>query len=76
MRPPNASDSGAAFPDEVQGVVEDDHTPFIERGIPSIDLIDFSFPCWHKTCDDITAVSKTSLNVSGEAMYEFLRSEK
>jgi glutaminyl-peptide cyclotransferase len=68
--------SSAAFPDQVQGVVEDDHTPFIERGIPSIDLIDFSFPCWHKTCDDLTAVSKASLNKSGEAVYEFLRSEK
>ena len=25
---------------------------------PSIDLIDFDFPCWHETCDDLTAVSK------------------
>jgi glutaminyl-peptide cyclotransferase len=68
--------SAAAFPDEIQGVVEDDHTPFIERGIPSIDLIDFTFPCWHKTCDDLSAVSKASLDKSGEAVYEFLRSEK
>ena len=68
--------SATAFPDQIQGVVEDDHTPFIERGIPSIDLIDFSFPCWHKTCDDLSAVSKASLNKSGEAVYEFLRSEK
>jgi hypothetical protein len=68
--------SGSAFPDATQGVVEDDHTPFIERGIPSIDLIDFTFPCWHKTCDDLSAVSKSSLNKSGEAVYEFLRSEK
>src|SRR3954452_4414949 len=68
--------SSAAFPDQVQGVVEDDHTPFIQRGIPAIDMIDFTFPCWHKTCDDISAVSKASLNESGEAVYEFLRSEK
>src|SRR4051794_31237846 len=68
--------SGAAFPDLVQGVVEDDHTPFIQRGIPSIDLIDFTFPCWHKTCDDLSAVSEASLDKSGEAVYEFLRSEK
>jgi hypothetical protein len=62
-----------AFPDRVQGEVEDDHTPFIERGIPAIDLIDFNFPCWHKPCDDLTAVSKTSLDKSGEAVLEFLR---
>jgi glutaminyl-peptide cyclotransferase len=65
--------SGAAFPDETQGVVEDDHTPFVRRGVPSIDLIDFSFPCWHKPCDDLTAVSKASLDKSGEAVLEFLR---
>jgi hypothetical protein len=65
--------SDSAFPDQTQGTVEDDHTPFVRRGVPSIDLIDFSFPCWHKTCDDLTAVSKASLDKSGEAVLEFLR---
>jgi len=65
--------SDSAFPDTQQGVVEDDHTPFLRRGVPSIDLIDFNFPCWHKPCDDLTAVSKTSLDKSGEAVLEFLR---
>jgi hypothetical protein len=65
--------SDSAFPDTMQGTVEDDHTPFIRRGVPSIDLIDFSFPCWHKPCDDLSAVSKTSLDKSGEAVLEFLR---
>ena len=64
--------SGDAFPDEVQGVVEDDHTPFLQRGVPSIDLIDFTFPCWHKACDDITAVSEASLDKSGEAVLRLL----
>jgi glutaminyl-peptide cyclotransferase len=65
--------SDSAFPDKQQGVVEDDHTPFLKRGVPAIDLIDFNFPCWHKPCDDLTAVSKTSLDKSGEAVLEFLR---
>ena len=65
--------SDSAFPDTQQGVVEDDHTPFLQRGVPAIDLIDFNFPCWHKPCDDLTAVSKTSLDKSGEAVLEFLR---
>jgi len=65
--------SDSAFPDTRQGTVEDDHTPFLQRGVPAIDLIDFDFPCWHKTCDDLTAVSKTSLDKSGEAVLEFLR---
>jgi hypothetical protein len=65
--------SDSAFPDATQGTVEDDHTPFIKRGVPAIDLIDFNFPCWHKPCDDLSAVSKTSLDKSGEAVLEFLR---
>ncbi|WP_028059263.1 M28 family metallopeptidase [Candidatus Solirubrobacter pratensis] len=65
--------SGDAFPALDQGTVEDDHTPFIRRGVPSIDLIDFVFACWHKTCDDLTAVSEQSLDTSGEAVLELLR---
>ena len=38
-----------AFPDESQGVVQDDHLPFLQAGVPSIDLIDFDFRCWHRT---------------------------
>ena len=66
--------SGAAFPGGIVGEVLDDHTPFVRRGVPSIDLIDFTFPCWHKTCDDLSAVSQRSLDLSGEAVLELLRS--
>jgi hypothetical protein len=65
--------SGVAFPDDTQGEVTDDHTPFLQRGIPAVDLIDFTFPCWHKTCDDLSAVSERSLDLSGEAVLELLR---
>jgi hypothetical protein len=64
---------GGTFPDEQQGEVTDDHTPFTARGVPAIDLIDFDFPCWHKTCDDLSAVSERSLNASGEAVLELMR---
>ena len=60
------------YPDDTQGPISDDHIPFIRRGVPSIDLIDFDFPCWHKTCDDLSAVSKESLDVSGETVRELL----
>ena len=62
------------FPDTSQGEILDDHTPFVRRGVPAIDLIDFDFPCWHRTCDDLTAVSEQSLDRSGEAVLELLRS--
>jgi hypothetical protein len=64
---------GRTFPGGVVGEVLDDHTPFTRRGVPSIDLIDFTFPCWHKTCDDLSAVSERSLDRSGEAVLELLR---
>jgi glutaminyl-peptide cyclotransferase len=61
------------FPSGTQGEITDDHTPFAEAGVPAIDLIDFDFPCWHQTCDDLTAVSERSLNASGEAVLELVR---
>jgi Zn-dependent M28 family amino/carboxypeptidase len=61
------------FPDGTQGQVTDDHTPFLRRGIPAIDLIDFDFPCWHRACDDLSAVSERSLDRSGEAVLELMR---
>lgn len=67
--------SGSAFPDTTQGVVLDDHVPFMQRGVPAIDLIDFTFDCWHKTCDDLTAVSKESLDLSGEAVLQYMLTE-
>jgi hypothetical protein len=62
------------YPDDNFGPVEDDHLPFLQRGVPSIDLIDFDFPCWHQLCDNLSAVSKDSLDVSGETVRELLAS--
>jgi hypothetical protein len=64
---------GEYFPDASEDTIYDDHTPFQRRGVPAIDLIDWDFDCWHKTCDDLSAVSETSLDASGEAVMELLR---
>jgi glutaminyl-peptide cyclotransferase len=65
---------GKVFPaKDLGGGIQDDHLPFIEQGVPSIDLIDFDFPCWHRTCDDLSKVSVRSLDASGETVYELLR---
>ena len=63
-----------AFPDEVFGSIQDDHLPFIGEGVPSIDLIDFDFECFHRTCDDLSAVSERSLDVTGETVLSLLAS--
>ena len=64
---------GSYFPAATGTGIEDDHTPFERAGVPSIDLIDWDFPCWHRTCDDLSAVSERSLDASGEAVAAFLR---
>ena len=61
------------FPARTSGTVLDDHTPFLQQGVPAIDLIDFDFPCWHRTCDDLSAVSRRSVDAVGETVLEMLR---
>jgi glutaminyl-peptide cyclotransferase len=65
--------AGPVFPDRPSGSVLDDHIPFRDAGVPSIDLIDFAFPCYHRRCDDMSAVSERSVNAVGETIYELLK---
>ena len=44
----------------------------MRRRIPSIDLIDWDVPCYHKSCDNRSAVSEKSLDASGEAVAGLL----
>ena len=64
---------GRVFPDKSQGVIYDDHTPFVNAGVPAVDLIDFDYACFHKTCDDRAHVSARSLDAVGEAVLEMVR---
>jgi hypothetical protein len=66
--------AGAAFPPRTRGGIGDDHVPFLARGVPAVDLIDFDFPCWHRRCDDLSQVSGRSLDQTGESVLELLRS--
>ncbi len=63
---------GRVFPAGTQGPIVDDHVPFLNAGVPSIDLIDFSYPCFHRTCDNLSQISSRSLDAVGEAMMELL----
>jgi glutaminyl-peptide cyclotransferase len=65
--------AGRIFPDEIAGAVSDDHVPFLRRGVPSIDLIDFDFPCFHRPCDDLDVVSERSVDAVGETVLELVR---
>jgi glutaminyl-peptide cyclotransferase len=52
----------------------DDHVPFARAGVRTLPLADFDFRCWHRECDDLTAVSRASLDVVGETLLELLGS--
>ena len=46
----------------------DDHTPFLEAGIPAVDIIDFDYPYWHTVQDTPDKVSAASLQTVGETV--------
>lgn len=51
----------------------DDHTPFLEAGIPAVDIIDFDYPYWHTTADTADKVSAESLQIVGKTMLAWLK---
>ena len=50
----------------------DDHTPFLEAGIPAVDLIDFDYPYYHTTADTIDKINAHSLKVIGDTLTAWL----
>ena len=68
--------TSSLFPAGEQGAVIDDHTPFLEAGLPAIDLIDFHYRCWQKLCDDLSQVSQANLQRVGSTVLELIRSDR
>ncbi len=69
------SGSAAPFQGAATAVV-DDHVPFLEAGIPALDLIDFDFgpgpapgAYWHTPQDTLDKVCQESLDAVGEAAW-------
>jgi Zn-dependent M28 family amino/carboxypeptidase len=50
----------------------DDHTPFLQAGIPSVDIIDFDYAYWHTTQDTPDKVSAASLQAVGETLWAWV----
>jgi glutaminyl-peptide cyclotransferase len=63
----------AAFPAGTQGAIIDDHAPFLEAGVPAIDLIDFSYRHRDTTRDTVDKLSPRSLDAVGETVLELVR---
>lgn len=50
----------------------DDHTPFLEAGLPAVDIIDFDYPYWHTVQDTPDKVSAESLQAVGETLRAWI----
>jgi Zn-dependent M28 family amino/carboxypeptidase len=54
--------------------VSDDHLPFVRRGVPSADLIDFDYGYdnvfWHTPQDTVDKLSPKSLEIAGDTILE------
>lgn len=59
------------LPQDGYGMI-DDHTPFLQKGIRAIDIIDFDYPYWHTVADTPDKVSPESLHAVGDTVYYWL----
>jgi glutaminyl-peptide cyclotransferase len=60
------------FVAEYKYAIYDDHRPFIDCGIPAVDIIDFDYPYWHTTRDTPDKVSPESLERVGRVLEVWL----
>jgi glutaminyl-peptide cyclotransferase len=61
------------FVDREEGVGGDDHEPFLQAGVPAVDLIQLnSYPHWHRADDTIDKVSAQSMKIVGETVLASL----
>jgi glutaminyl-peptide cyclotransferase len=69
-----AAEVGASelFPGGVQGGIIDDHIPFLEQGVPSIDLIDFNYPYADTLEDTVDKLDPAVLDAVGETVAQLV----
>ena len=63
---------GNQFISKYKYSMEDDHTPFLEAGLPAVDMIDFDYPYWHTTQDTPDKVSAKSLEIVGNTLWTWI----
>ena len=62
---------GEYFPND-RTEIEDDHLPFVEAGVPALDIIDLEYDAWHTPLDTLDSVSARSLQVVGDVLLAAL----
>lgn len=62
---------GDYFPMEVRSPITDDHVPFLQRGIPAVDIIDLDYEHWDTSNDTLDKVSADSLERVGRVLQAY-----
>ena len=62
----------SVFPDATQEPIIDDHVPFLQRRIPSIDLIDWAYPYKNGVQDTLDKLDSASLDAVGETVAQLV----
>jgi len=63
----------SSFNSDYKYRVIDDHTPFLEKGIPAVDIIDLDYPYWHTLQDLPDKVSASSLQKVGDTLQNWIK---
>lgn len=63
---------GDVFIKKEKHTIIDDHLPFLEAGIPAVDIIDIEYPYWHTLQDTPDKVSPASLQAVGETLLHWI----
>jgi len=62
---------------QIEETIEDDHLPFVQRGVPSIDVIDLNYGpnnSYHHTAQDtMDKIGAHSLTIDGDVFLETIR---
>lgn len=66
---------GSVFPDRVDLLIQDDHTPFLRAGVPAVDFIDWSYP-GQTLQDSMKQISSRALDAVGETVVQYLRTAR
>jgi Zn-dependent M28 family amino/carboxypeptidase len=67
----NLGYSNYFIPQEKYRII-DDHIPFMEVGVPVVEIIDFDYKYWHTTMDTPDKVSSDSLEIVAKTLYNWL----
>lgn len=64
------------FMPEIKHTVYDDHIPFLQAGIPAVDIIDIEYEYWHTLADTPDKCSAASLSEVGRVITRLIYDKK